>query len=34
MLNWGYPAAVWCGLTLLAVVIFYVLRMRFRQHPV
>lgn len=34
MLIWGLAGALWLSLTLLPIVIFYFLRMRFRQQPV
>lgn len=34
MLGWNYPAAFWWGLTLIPIVVFYFLRIRFRHHPV
>lgn len=33
MLSWMAPAALWIGLTVLPVILFYFLRMRFRDQP-
>jgi hypothetical protein len=34
MVGWNYPAAFWWGLSLIPIVVFYFLRIRFREHPV
>lgn len=34
MLNLKYPVFLWLGFTILPVLFFYFLRMRFRRHPV
>lgn len=34
MLTWGAPGALWLGLLLAPILVFYFLRMRFRRQPV